>query len=199
MRCQPCACPITSLSANLRISSRIDFERIVESAAADRSAVVVAHQLDEFRPPFRGVAACYQLFDRGFNARRHLGQLRPRSAGRTIWFCSSECPDDLREIFAEPDADEMLFDFSEQATLGHAFGIGGELTHRLDVGSEPGEPVRGPLLAIQQAVLGVAFRPTTRSRTLRMASSSSASSAVTAERESSAIDRRQGVGMGRSA
>ena len=59
--------------------------------------------------------------------------------------------DDLGEIFAERDAHEVFLDLAERAGAGHAFGIGGELAHRLDIGGEPGQPVGGALLAIEQA------------------------------------------------
>ena len=92
--------------------------------------------------------------------------------------------DDLGEIFAEPDADQMLLDFAEVAVADHALGIGGELAHRLDIGGEPGQPVGRALLAVEQAADGVPST-TTRSRTLAMASASKASSAAVASRLSS--------------
>ncbi len=63
--------------------------------------------------------------------------------------------EDLREIFAEPDADEQLLDLAEAAGRMHALGIGGELADRLDIGREPGEPVGGALLAVEDAADGV--------------------------------------------
>ena len=39
---------------------------------------------------------------------------------------------------------------SSPASL-HALRIGGKLAHRFDIGGEPGEPVRGALLAVEQA------------------------------------------------
>ena len=58
--------------------------------------------------------------------------------------------DDLGEVFAERDAHEMFLDFAERAVGDHALGVGGELAHRLDIGCEPGQPVGGALLAIEQ-------------------------------------------------
>ncbi len=57
---------------------------------------------------------------------------------------------DLREIFAKPDADQQLLDLGEASVRRHAFGIGGELAHRLDIGGEPGQSVRRSLLAVKQ-------------------------------------------------
>ena len=62
-----------------------------------------------------------------------------------------DAAENLRQIFAEPDADQQLFDLGEPPARLHARGIGGELPHRLDVGREPGEPVGGALLAVEQA------------------------------------------------
>ena len=65
--------------------------------------------------------------------------------------------DDLGEIFAERDAHEVFLDLAERAGADHPFGIGGELAHGLHIGGEPGQPVGGALLAIEQAGDRVAF------------------------------------------
>ena len=63
----------------------------------------------------------------------------------------------------------------KRAVAAHALGVGGELAHRLDIGREPGEAMGGALLAVEQSGDRLALRPTTRSRTLAVASASSAS------------------------
>jgi hypothetical protein len=59
--------------------------------------------------------------------------------------------EDLRQVFAEPDADDQFFDLAEPAFMLQPPRVSGKLPHRLDVGSEPSEPVRGALLAIEHA------------------------------------------------
>ena len=63
-----------------------------------------------------------------------------------------DAAENLREIFAERDADRGLLDFAEAAGRQHAVGIGDELAHGLHIGREPGEAVRGALLALKDAL-----------------------------------------------
>ena len=63
----------------------------------------------------------------------------------------------LRDIFSEPDANEQLLGLAKRSLAGHARGIGGKLTHRLRIGREPGEPMGGALLAVEQAADDMAF------------------------------------------
>ena len=86
------------------------------------------------------------------HARGHRGG-RQAEIGRAhdLALADRDAALDLGEIFAEPDADDQLFDLGEQPGLLHALGIGGELAHRLDIGREPGEAMGGALLAVEQA------------------------------------------------
>ena len=51
----------------------------------------------------------------------------------------------------------VLLELAKRALARHALGIGGELAHRLDISREPGEPVRGALLAVEQPADHAAF------------------------------------------
>ena len=78
----------------------------------------------------------------------------------------------------------------------HALGIGGELAQRLDIGREPGEPVGGALLAVEQVARdAAALRHHPLARPRGVASASSASTAPAASRGTVAI-RSAGVGAG---
>ena len=65
--------------------------------------------------------------------------------------------DDLCDIFAERNADEIFLDFAERSDGDHPFGIGGKLAHSLHIGGEPGQPMGGALFAIKQLGRGLAF------------------------------------------
>ena len=111
-----------------------------------------AHQFDQARAVLRGVAGGDQRLDRRRHARgdRRGGQAeigRPHD----LALADRDAAQDLREIFAEPDADEQFLDLGKPPAAMHALGIGGELPHRLDIGRKPGEPVGGALLAVEQA------------------------------------------------
>ena len=106
----------------------------------------------------------------------------PRSVDRTTspWLIGMP-PNDLCEIFAEADADQEIFGFAELAVACHALGVGGKLADGLDIGCEPGEPVGGPLLAIETRPSTCPFDET-RSRTFAVASASKASRTAVASR-----------------
>ena len=60
-----------------------------------------------------------------------------------------DAAEDLGEIFAEPDLRQQRLGLAV-APLGlHAAGVAGHFADRLDIGREPGEPVRGMLLALE--------------------------------------------------
>ena len=128
------------------------FQRVVEAAGADRGVVALAHQFDQAGAALRGIAVDDQALDVALDAR---GNLRGREAeiARPHQFALAHrnAADDLRQIFAERDAHQQFLDLAERAGLGHAFGIGRELAHRFNVGGEPGQPVGGALLAVEQA------------------------------------------------
>src|SRR5262249_46442769 len=64
---------------------------------------------------------------------------------------------DLGEVFPEPDPDQELFDLAERAAVVHASGIAGKLAYRLDIGGDPGESVRGALLAVERSLVQLAL------------------------------------------
>ena len=166
---------ITSLSANLRISSRIDSSVSSRPQAPTVAVVGAAHQLDEPRAAHRRVAGRDQHLDLG-RARAPRPRRRQAEIGRAhdLALAHRNAAEDLREVFAEPDADQQFLDLAEPAGRLHALGIGGELAHRLDIGREPRQPVGGALLAVEQC--GSTMRPSTvtRSRTLAVASAQDA-------------------------
>ena len=127
-------------------------ERLVEAAVADRRAVMLAHQRDEARAVLRGVAGRDQLLDRRRHARRRpdraKGRDRPGAPSRPG---SSECrrasARDIRRARCARGAPRSRRSAPRRA---HALRIGGKLADRLHIGGEPGEPVRGALLAVEQ-------------------------------------------------
>ena len=138
-------------------------------------------EFDEARAARGGIAAVDQEFD----SRRHAcgdmraRQCRDRRAARSRPG-SSGCRRNLRQIFAEADANLQFLDLAELALRLHPLGIGGELPQRLDIGRKPGQAVGGALLAIEQPAERVAvdrrraFAPST------VASASSVSGTPTA-------------------
>ena len=134
------------------------FQRLVEATDADRRVMALAHQRHQARAPLGGVAAGDQALDHRIDAG---GDLRRRQAEvarpHHLTLAHGNAADNLSDIFAEPDANQMLLGFAQCAVTGHAFGIGGELAYRFDIGGEPGQPVGGALLAIEQAADHMAF------------------------------------------
>ena len=119
--------------------------------------MVRAHQLDQTGAPLRGIAVDDQAFDVAFDARGNLRR-RQTEVARPHQFALAHrnAADDLREIFAERDAHEVFLDLAERAGRDHPFGIGGELAHGLHIGGEPGQPMGGALLAVEQAAVRLA-------------------------------------------
>jgi hypothetical protein len=64
---------------------------------------------------------------------------------------------DLRQVFAEADTDQVFLKFAECAAADHSLGVGGDLAHRLDIRGEPGQAVRGALLAVEEPADRVAL------------------------------------------
>ena len=129
------------------------FQRFVETAGADRRR---RGWRGSARPAARGAAPCCRMAisasTSGVMRAATAAADRPRSAGRTIspwligmppWICARYSPRPMRTISSSISV--------EQPALLHALGIGGELPHRFDIGRKPGEPVRGALLAVEQA------------------------------------------------
>ena len=159
-------------------------ERLVEPAVADGRAMLLAHQR---RPGARGSPRCC----RSRSAPRRAGDTRaptcssarPRSPGRTIspWLigmppsiCARYSPSPMRTSSSSVSP--------KRCAARHALRIGGKLADRLHIGGEPGQPVRGALLAVEQL-----WRRCGRPRspwlpTARVASASSASAAAVASR-----------------
>ena len=130
-------------------------ERFVEPAIADRRLVVPAHQLDQAGAAL-DIARGHQAFERSCHA---LGDRSGREPdiGRPhdLALAHRNAALDLREILADPDLDDELFDLAEAAGRVHALGVGRELADRFDVGGQPGQPVGRALLAVEDAADGV--------------------------------------------
>ena len=58
----------------------------------------------------------------------------------------------LGEVFTDAELDQQLLELTQCTARMHPLGIGRELPHRFDIGREPGEAVRGALLAVEQPV-----------------------------------------------
>ena len=133
------------------------FQRFVEPAHADRGIVAGAHQVDQTGASLRGIAAGDQALDVAVDAGRNLRRRKSEIARPHQLALAHRNPaDDLGEIFAERDAHQVILDLAERASADHAFGKGGELTHRLHIGSEPRQPMGGALLPIEQAAIRLA-------------------------------------------
>ena len=91
------------------------FQRVIEPAGADRGAMAFAHQRDQTRTPFDGIAVGHQAFRRRVDAGRHLRR-RQAEIGRAhhLVLAHRNTADDLGDIFADADAHEMLLDFAER-------------------------------------------------------------------------------------
>ncbi len=128
------------------------FERLVHAAVARGRGVVSADQLGQPGAIGGRIAGRRQRFERRTEPRRHVGRVEAE-IDRTHEFALAyrDAPDHLRQIFAEPDAHDQFLDLVETPRLAHAGGIDRELPHRLRIGCEPGKPMRGALLAVEQA------------------------------------------------
>ena len=95
-----------------------------------------------------------------FERPRHAGGDRRRGepdigGPHDLALAHGNAAQNLGEIFAEPDLDDELLDFTQRIGIVHALGIGRELAHRLDIGGEPGETMSGALFAVEQPGDGV--------------------------------------------
>ena len=89
------------------------FERVVEAAGADRGVMAGAHQLDQARAVLRGVAGGDQRVDLGRHARGNRGGGQAEiGRAHDLALADRNAAEDLREIFAEPDADEQFLDLA---------------------------------------------------------------------------------------
>ena len=148
-RCrQTCASRRGSIPASRRARKRRPSwpvpARISSISRARRSAVLPA----AMRPSIHWLDACSTC-----------AGAKPRSVGpHHLALAHRNAARNLRDIFPEPDADEEFLRFRRSVPLaGHPFGVGGELTHGLDIGREPGQPMGRALLAIEQPAVDVAF------------------------------------------
>ena len=117
-----------------------------------------ADQFNQPRAPFGGVAAGDEAFDHRIDAGRHLrGRQAEIKWPHHFALAHRNAADDLGKIFAEPDANQKVFDLAKRALAGHARGVGRELPHRFDISGKPGEPVGRALLAVEQAPDQMAF------------------------------------------
>ena len=176
-----CACGTTSLSANLRISSRIDFERLVEAAVADRRVRVASRISSTRRARRRAVLPdAISSRPRTSSAPATSAAVKPEiGQAHDLALAHRECrPAIWARYSPSPMRDEQFFDLAEVAGRSHPLGIGGELAHRLDIGREPGEAVGGALLAVEQTRRPCRHRRVTRARTAAAASASTASTAA---------------------
>ena len=116
------------------------------------------------RPAARGAPRCCRTRSAprppASRARRPARRDRPRSAGRTIspWLIGMP-PSDLREIFAEPDADEQLLDLAEPP------GRAACARHRRRAGAPPRHRSQARRARGWRAARGRTVAPTTRPST----------------------------------
>jgi len=117
-----------------------------------------AHQFDQAGAPFRGVAIAHEAFDGRRHARRGLGW-RHAQIAQTDDFALAHwnSTKDLRNVFADADADQKLLGLAEPARRADTPGIGGKLPNGLDIGREPGEAVGRALLAVEKPAVHLAL------------------------------------------
>ena len=160
-------------------------ERLVEAAGADRRAVLLRASV---RRGGRGAAPCCRWRSECSTAGVHRAPPPPPAEPEIgephdLALAHRNAAEDLRQIFAGADAHQKLFDLAETARSPSCRSrIGGELAQRLDIGREPGEAVRGALLAVERARQPRGRPASTRSATARRASANKASTAATAWR-----------------
>jgi hypothetical protein len=131
----------------LRISSRI-----LETAGADGGVMAGPYQFHQAGTPLGGVAGGDQALDAAADAGGDLCGGKPKiHRPHHLALAHRDAADDLCRAFADADAHQVLLDLAEVALAQHALGVSGELAHRLDIGGEPGKPVRGALLAVEHA------------------------------------------------
>ena len=128
---------------------------LVYARAADGDVVRAFQQCHQ-----PGAALCIagpgQHFERPGHPLRHRC-CRQTEVGRPHEFARAHgnAALNLREIFAEPDLDGQFVDLGHWPDIVQPLGKGSDLADRLDVGGEPGKPMGGALLAVEQASDGV--------------------------------------------
>ena len=116
-RCQPCAWGATSLSAKPRISPRICFSVSSRSQSPTVPGARLRMQFGEPRAVGGRVARQRSWRRASASSARAISVgVRPISPSRTISLCAhGDAASDLREIFADADADDEFLDFAEVA------------------------------------------------------------------------------------
>ena len=188
----------TSLSANLRISSRIASSVSSRPGIADRSrALVLADQRHQPRAMGGRVARARSASrPRGVDARAICAGVRPSAGSRTIspWLIGMP-PKICAQIFADADRDEQFLGLAE-AALGlragrHRRQIRGPPRHRWRARRGRGRRAARASSSARRS----ARRPMTRARTACAASATSASMAasrILGERQPGRLDMRIG-------
>ena len=125
------------------------FQRVVEPVIEQRAR---SQQLDQACSALGGVAGGDQEFELRRHSRRDLraGDAQIREPD-DLALAHRDAAEDLRDVLAEADAHRDRLELAEPPLAAQPLRIGGELAHGLDVGGEPREPVRGALLAIEDA------------------------------------------------
>ena len=138
-------------------------QRFVDVRTADGEIVEVAQQRHQPRAALL-VAGAIRLSSGPAMRAATAAALRPRSAGRTNspWLIGMP-PSDLRQEFADARSRPAAPSISLSAPASmSALGKGVDLADALDIGREPGEPMGGALLAVEQPVDGVGLDPDPR-------------------------------------
>ena len=128
------------------------FERVVETAGADRRLLPLPHQRGEPCAAGRRVAGGDEVLDRGRHPRGR-GASGEAEVGEPhdLALAHGDAAEDLCKIFPGADAHQEFLDLAEIFGRHQPLRIGRELPDGLDIGREPGETVRGALLAIEHA------------------------------------------------
>jgi hypothetical protein len=128
-------------------------ERLVETAGADRRILIVRHQRNQPRAALRRIPGGDQVLDVPVKASRDLRGAEP-VVGRTydLVLAHRNSAGDLREVLADADTDDVLFDLAELAGAAKTLRIAAELPDRLDIGRKPGQPVNRMLFAVDQPI-----------------------------------------------
>jgi hypothetical protein len=176
VRCHWCACGATSLSANLRISSRIVAR--VSSRPQSPTVAPCCARINSTRRARRSTLPAAFSSRTGPASARGDRLTREPDVGGTHDFALTHgnAALNLGEVFADADLDEQFLGLAETAAGMHPLGISRELAHRLHVGREPGKTMGGALLAVEQPV-DHRLSTVTRLRTAAVASASNASTA----------------------
>src|SRR5262249_33125784 len=119
-------------------------QRLVQAAVADCAILVGLHAFDETRA----------LLDMRSRERLQRACQTPRCGlrskpqiGRThdLALAHGNAALNLREIFANPEPHEQLFDLAQRAASGGPLGIGRELPHSFAIAREPGQAIPATL------------------------------------------------------